>query len=103
MSKRAFVPFFLAFLLWLPIRAQQAQSVSEKTTAPPATKETLPQSAQDDVVRITTNLVQLDAVATKDGKQVTDLTADDFEITEDGKPQTITHFSYISNMPAVTG
>lgn len=87
----------------MPTRAQQAQSTPEKTTAPPATKETSPQSVQDDVVRITTNLVQLDAVAMKDGKQVTDLTADDFEITEDGKPQTITHFSYVSNVPAVAG
>ena len=100
MSKRAFVTFFLTFVLLMPTRAQQAQSPPQKTTAPPATKETSPQSAQDDVVRITTNLVQLDAVAMKDGKQVTDLAADDFEITEDGKPQTITHFSYISNVPA---
>src|SRR5947199_3599165 len=99
MSKRAFVPF-LALLLLLPARAQQPRSSPEKTTPPPPTKETSPQSAQDDVVRITTNLVQLDAVAMKDGKQVTDLAADDFEITEDGKPQTITHFSYISNVPA---
>ena len=103
MSKRAFVHFFLVFVLLLPTRAQQGQSASEKTTTPPATKETPPQSAQDDVVRITTNLVQLDAVAMKDGKQVTDLTADDFEITEDGKPQTITNFSYVSNVPAVVG
>lgn len=52
----------------------------------------------DDVVRITTNLVQVDAVVTKDGKVVTDLTADDFEIYEDGKKQTITSFAFISNV-----
>src|SRR6185436_11030117 len=55
---------------------------------------------QDDVVRISTSLVQMDAVVTRDGKQVTDLTAEDFEIFEDGRPQTITNFSYISNVPA---
>jgi VWFA-related protein len=53
------------------------------------------------VVRITTNLVQVDAVVTKDGKQVTDLTPEDFELFEDGRPQTITNFSYISNVSSV--
>jgi VWFA-related protein len=42
----------------------------------------------------------LDAIVTRDGKQVTDLTAEDFEIFEDGRPQTITNFSYISTIPA---
>ena len=52
---------------------------------------------KDDVVRITTKLVQVDAVVTdKNGKQVTDLTADDFVIEENDKPQTITNFSYIA-------
>jgi VWFA-related protein len=53
---------------------------------------------KDDVVRITTNLVQIDAVVTKDGKPVTDLSADDFEIYEDGRKQAITSFAYISNV-----
>jgi VWFA-related protein len=52
------------------------------------------------VVRITTNLVQVDAVVTdKSGKQVTDLRPEDFEVLEDGKPQKITNFSYISAAP----
>ena len=50
----------------------------------------------DDVVRITTNLVQVDAVVTdKKGKVVTDLKPEEVQISEDGKPQKITHFSYI--------
>ena len=57
-----------------------------------------PEIDSQDVVRISANLVQVDAVVTKDGKQVADLTADDFELFEDGKPQTITNFSYISNV-----
>lgn len=53
--------------------------------------------AEDEVVRVTTNLVQIDAVVTdKDGKQVTGLQPEDFEILEDGKPQKITNFSYVS-------
>lgn len=50
----------------------------------------------DEVVRITTNLVQVDAVVMdKDGRYVTDLRPEDFEISEDGKKQEITNFSYI--------
>jgi VWFA-related protein len=56
--------------------------------------------AEDDVVRITTNLVQIDAIVTKDGKNVAHLKAEDFEIFEDGRKQTITSFAYISNVPA---
>ena len=39
----------------------------------------LAQTQSDDVVRITTNLVQVDVVVTKNGKQVKDLKAEDFE------------------------
>lgn len=53
--------------------------------------------ADDDVIRITTNLVQVDAVVTKKGKPVKDLKAEDFEIFEDGKQQIITSFVYVSN------
>jgi VWFA-related protein len=46
-------------------------------------------------VRISTNLVQVDAVVTdKSGKLVTDLKSDEIQILEDGRPQKITHFSY---------
>jgi VWFA-related protein len=55
----------------------------------------VPQDPQD-VVRVTTALVQVDVVVTKDGKQVTDLKADDFEILEDGRRQQITNFAYVS-------
>jgi VWFA-related protein len=54
-------------------------------------------TADDDVVRITTKLVQFDAVVTdKDGNQVKDLTVADFEVLQEGKPQEITNFSYIN-------
>ena len=67
----------------------------------PALGQTTPQRPADDiddVVKITTSLVQVDAVVTKDGKPVSGLTANDFEIYEDGKRQTITSFAYISNV-----
>jgi VWFA-related protein len=51
----------------------------------------------DDVVKITTNLVQIDAAVTdKKGHPVTDLRAEDFEVYEDGRPQKITNFSFVS-------
>jgi VWFA-related protein len=56
----------------------------------------------EDVVRITTNLVQVDAVVTdKDGKVVTDLKPEEIKILEDGRPQKITNFSYnVTETPA---
>ncbi|MET0622945.1 MAG: VWA domain-containing protein [Pyrinomonadaceae bacterium] len=78
-------------------------------TAQPPTLQTPPDERdadadaddEDDVVRITSNLVQLDAVVTdKQGRQVTDLKADEFEVLVDGKPQALTHFSYVSNVGA---
>jgi len=55
------------------------------------------QEQDDEVVRITTNLVQVDVVVTdRDGNQVTDLGVGDFEIMENGRPQSLTNFSYIT-------
>lgn len=50
-----------------------------------------------DVVRITTNLVQIDAVITdKNGKPITDLRPEELQLSEDNRSQKITHFSYIA-------
>ncbi|MGH9945424.1 MAG: VWA domain-containing protein, partial [Pyrinomonadaceae bacterium] len=65
---------------------------------PPVSPPPVATPADDDVVRITTNLVQVDAVVLdKDGRQVSDLGAEDFEIYEDGRAQKITNLSYVSN------
>ena len=59
---------------------------------PPAT----PAPASDVVFSVTTTLVQVDAVATDSkGHYLTDLTPQDFAVYDDGKPQTITNFSYV--------
>lgn len=58
-----------------------------------------PSADENDVVKISTSLVQLDAIVVdKKGNPVADLTAEDFEIMQDGKPQKITNFSYISRI-----
>lgn len=55
-----------------------------------------PSDQEDEVVRIDTNLVQVDAVVTDaKGRHITDLRAEEFEILEDGRPQQVTNFSYI--------
>lgn len=56
-----------------------------------------PPEPSDDVVKISSELVQIDAVITdKKGNQIKDLTIDDIEILQDGKPQTIVGLSYVN-------
>lgn len=95
MRKRttSLLPCLLAALLASAF-AQQPQTTSQE------------QADDDEVVRITTNLVQVDAVVTdKEGRQVTNLLAEDFEILENGRPRQLTNFSYVrvaqpTNAPA---
>jgi VWFA-related protein len=81
-------------------QAQQQQQQPQPT--PQATPAPAPQDDADDgdVVRITTNLVQFDAVVTdKKGQQVTDLSPEEFEVTVNGRRQQITNFSYVVAEP----
>src|SRR6266850_927956 len=50
-------------------------------------------SADDDVIKVTSNLVSLDVIVKdKKGKAVTDLNREDFTVTENGVPQKIEFF-----------
>lgn len=75
-----------------------AVALSLLILAPPAGGQSKPnEGQQEDVVRITTNLVHVDVVVVdKEGRQVVDLAPEDFEIVEDGKRQQITNFSYVA-------
>ena len=54
-------------------------------------------AAPNTVIHIDVNLVQVDAVVTDSrDRRVTNLQAADFELSQDGKPQKITNFSYVS-------
>lgn len=104
---RALATCFLTGLLIcnypMLLRAQQPdrpQSPPPKSEQQPRPQQppTQPEQQPDPeaVVRITTQLVQIDAVVTdKKGAHVEDLTEDDFELSVDGKKQPITHFQLI--------
>jgi VWFA-related protein len=72
------------------------QPEPEQRPQPAATPQQPSTPGEEDIVRITTNLVQVDAVITdKSGHPITDLKPEEVEILEDGKPQKISHFSYV--------
>lgn len=90
---------FLALSLVVnTIDAQQSPAAPSKRTSPVSQQqEGAPANDDDDTIRITTNLVQVDAIVTDgQGQQVSDLRPEDFKIYEDGREQKITNFSYIS-------
>lgn len=96
MKKTISVAVACALLLSCGAPVKSQQPTQSPATAESARPQNSP-SADEEVVRITTNLVQLDVVVTdKQGRQVVDLTPEDFEIREDGRAQTISNFSYIS-------
>ena len=73
-----------------PPAQKPAQKPEPQPTPPPEEPDKV------DVVKIPTNLVQIDAVVTdRKGTHVTDLRAGEVEMLENGKPQKITDFSYI--------
>ncbi|HEX6622967.1 MAG TPA: VWA domain-containing protein, partial [Pyrinomonadaceae bacterium] len=82
-------PFaLLAWLLCLP--ALGAAAAAQEVSQTPAPAES------DEVVRVTTELVQTDVmVFDKQGKFVDGLTADQFDLRVDGKPQAITFFERV--------
>src|SRR5712691_3270364 len=94
-KRRHFLAVILIAQLSVAAFAQQSRTPITEPPPPPPRPKTQQQKPEDiDVVRITTNLVQVDAVVTdRNGKVVTDLKPEEVRIFEDGKPQKITHFS----------
>jgi VWFA-related protein len=59
-----------------------------------------PPVADDDTIKISTNLIQIDVTVTdKNGNIVADLKPEDFEVFENGKKQEISNFTFISINP----
>lgn len=90
--------FLIVFIVSSSVFAGQQPQSPAQSGAQASDK---PANDKDEVVRLSVTLVQVDAVVTdKRGRQVTDLKPQDFEILEDGRPQQITNFSYVSLQPA---
>jgi len=60
-----------------------------------------PLHAQQFTEKIDVSIVNVDVTVTSRGEPVRGLTRDDFEVLEDGRPQTITHFYAVENKPAL--
>ncbi|HYU97355.1 MAG TPA: VWA domain-containing protein [Pyrinomonadaceae bacterium] len=100
------IPLILLFVLLLTLvaLAQQTDNSRPQPTPPAAVEPQQPSRSNDDeVVRITTNLVQVDAVITdKNGNLINDLRPDEVQIFEDGHQQKITNFSLITTEASTT-
>src|SRR5688572_8412573 len=87
MKRRFPVALLLAVLGAVALTAAQQPQTPQPQEPPPVT------------FRVEINYVEVDAIVTDaQGNPVTDLTAADFEILEDGRPQAVTAFSLV-NLP----
>jgi VWFA-related protein len=99
MHRHALSALLVLSLLSSGLAQTSAPSPQRNRRATPPPPTTSVKEDADDVVRITTNLVQIDVAVSKDGKPVANLQKEDFDIFEDGKRQEITSFAYISTVP----
>lgn len=89
-----------AFLILLPLLVTALAVLARAQSAPQGSSQTPDAQAQPDdqprpTFRVEANFVRVDAIVTKDGVPVTDLTAEDFEVLEDNAPQAISGFERI--------
>jgi VWFA-related protein len=95
---------FTSLLLFLVLASAglkaSAQTPVPSTQPMPTPPPDVQPADETDVVRVTTNLIQIDATVTDDkGRAVTNLKPEDFEIFVNGKPQQITNFSFVTVEP----
>lgn len=102
MKKIAALTFL--YLLVCASLTTQAQTPSPAPTPTQQEQQGVQPADEDAVVRITTNLVQIDAVVTDGkGRLVTNLRPEDFEVLVNGRPQKITNFSLVTNESQTLG
>jgi VWFA-related protein len=111
--------FLLLFLLMgaSPLRSQQPQAPTAQqpvTTTQPSAAATQSPTAQSPAAQSTAAgqakvsvdvrvVTMLASVRDKHGKLIPNLTKDDFQLEEDGHPQSIKYFSQESNVPLTLG
>src|ERR1044072_1929556 len=93
------LPLALSLLLVLSVvsHAQQLPSPSPTPAGEPAASTPeVEEVSSGDVIHISANLVSVPvSVLNRDGRDVVDLHRQDFRVFEDGKEQTIVHFSNV--------
>ena len=107
MPKACTLPVLLALILGLLFAGLSASA--QQSSAPPDNKPD--QNRQDEdqdqsatTLKVNVNVVQLFFnVKDKRGALIPSLTKNDFQILEDGKPQTIKYFAAESNLPLTLG
>ncbi len=97
MKVRVLLSFVVLFSLFNSTLGQTTTPAPTPTPTPQTPKQIPVSKDDDEVVRLNVDLVQVDAVVTdKKGNPVTNLTADDFEIYQDGQQQKISTFAYVT-------
>jgi VWFA-related protein len=96
-------------LMLTPCFAQQAPDSTSKPDAQPAAGQASAGQSNNDekpqeTLKVNVNVVQLFFnVKDKKGTLIPNLTKTDFDIAEDGKPQTVKYFAAESNLPLTLG
>lgn len=102
MGSLRFSPLLCLFLLAPALESQNSGAAAPAAT-PPASQSPAPGTPAT-TLTVDVKVVSLPVtVRDKKGKIVRDLTKDDFELEEDGKPQPIRYFSQETNLPLTVG
>jgi len=96
MPKSRVLQVFVVLFVWCAACVAQL--------SPPAGTQDQSQDQSQETLKVNVNVVQLFFnVKDKKGGLIPNLTKDDFQIFEDGKPQTIKYFTAESNLPLTLG
>ena len=94
---------FRRLLPALALAALAPFSLSQQSSEPAQSQQPADQNPSE-TLKVNVNVVQLFFnVKDKHGALIPNLTKDDFEISEDGKPQTVKYFAAESNLPLTLG
>ncbi len=102
MSLCVIAPLFLT-LITQDFRAQQPAQPSSQSQTPSQPQLKRPQEGQPTIAVEVKTVSVLATVRDKHGKIISNLTKDDFQLDEDGRPQTINYFAHESDLPLRLG
>jgi Ca-activated chloride channel homolog len=105
MTRTLVVPSFLALLLAYPAAAQDnAKVTASSEPRPPQETKTSNPNVENANIQVNVNEVIVPVTVTdQKGRFVSNLTAKDFKVLDEGKPQRIEFFSHDQRQPVVIG